>query len=579
MADSKDIFTTKVVPIMDRVRDNLNSKIADEYHRHSTSAGAMMAGAAGPDGGMSSMAAYDQRIFYIGEWTSKNVEDYIEMVKAELKKSGITVDAVMEKKMVDHLVKQQMPKSATDYILRKAAESTLFYMPQRARTSSMQDYINKEGENLYNPALWEDITANLLGWAANASTTVGYGGFWGQTAIDAGAEGSSHLAPGQQEKYVASQAELAKQEFTAATKKKITIPKWMLTQMGFERMADAKDEQLVKAYNWAKSNGDIYMKHVTKALESGSRIITLNGKEISLSEATTRTIQYKAFARAIEKEQAKRKDAEQKEEAKTSDIAEAVETPAANTSATTSAAQQETSTSNTQENGNAQEQQNAQGTQGAQTTQTASDTGNYNGWNNLLDSLGLAGSGDTFRHLGLTLATLPDMLLEVFTGRTKSIGLNKGTMMPLAALIGGSFIKNPLLKIPLMLFGGVNLVNRIGQEALSDYRQEHGIVPQPQQQQVRYKQYADEELNPRITKPHVEGSVLIVDIDHVPRIVTMPPSLADAYHSGAIPLNTLANHILAKTDQMQQTTVEQQSQDVSSRYEQRQQREQVRGIR
>ena len=57
MADSKDIFTTKVVPIMDRVRDNLNSKMADEYRSNSTSLGAMMAGAAGPDGGMSAMAA------------------------------------------------------------------------------------------------------------------------------------------------------------------------------------------------------------------------------------------------------------------------------------------------------------------------------------------------------------------------------------------------------------------------------------------------------------------------------------------------------------------------------------------
>ena len=345
----------------------------------------------------------------------------------------------------------------------------------------------------------------------------------------------------------------------------------MLTQMGFERIADAKDQQLVKAVNWAKANGDIYMKNVTKALESGSRIVTLNGKEISLSDATTRAIQYKAFALAIEKEQVKRKDAEQKETAKTSDIAEAAETPAAASSTEQSTSQQQSTSTPTQENGNTQEQQNAQG------AQATPDTGNYNGWNNLLDSLGLAGSGDTFRHLGLTLATLPDMLLGIFTGRTKSIGLNKGTMMPLAALIGGSFIKNPFLKIPLMLFGGVNLVNRIGHEALSDYRQEHGIMPQ--QQQVRYKQYADEELNPRITKPHVEGNVLIVDIDHVPRIVTMPPSLTDAYHSGAIPLNTLANHILAKTDQMQQTTVEQQSQDVSSRYEQKQQREQVRGIR
>ena len=344
----------------------------------------------------------------------------------------------------------------------------------------------------------------------------------------------------------------------------------MLTQMGFERIADAKDQQLVKAAKWAKTNGDIYMKHVTKALEEGSRTITLNGKEISLSDATTRAIQYKAYVLAIEKEQAKRKDAEQKETAKTSDIAEAQETPATTSSTEQSTSQQETTSAPTQENGNAQEQQTAQA------AQTAPDTGNYNGWNNLLDSLGLAGSGDTFRHLGLTLATLPDMLLGIFTGRTKSIGLNKSTMMPLAALIGGSFIKNPFLKIPLMLYGGVNLVNRMGQEALSDYRQEHGLVPQSQ---VRYKQYADEELNPRISKPHVEGNVLIVDIDHVPRIVTMPPSLADAYQSGAIPLNTLANHILAKTDQMEKVAVEQQSQNVSSKYEQRQQREQVRGIR
>ena len=128
-----------------------------------------------------------------------------------------------------------------------------------------------------------------------------------------------------------------------------------------------------------------------------------------------------------------------------------------------------------------------------------------------------------------------------------------------------------------MLYGGANLVNKVGHEALADYRQEHGIMPSA----ARYKQYPDEELNPRIVNPHVEGNVLIVDIDHVPRIVTMPPTLADAYQSGAIPLNTLANHILAKSEQMQQTiTKEQEPQvDASRKYEQRQQREQVRGIR
>ena len=146
-------------------------------------------------------------------------------------------------------------------------------------------------------------------------------------------------------------------------------------------------------------------------------------------------------------------------------------------------------------------------------------------------------------------------------------------MMPLAALIGGSFIKNPLLKIPMMLYGGVNLVNKVGQEALSEIRQTTS-------QNIRYKQYADEELNTRISNPHVEGNVLIVDIDHVPRIVTMPPSLAEAYQSGAIPINTLANHILAKTDQMQPSSyIGQQAQDVATHYEQGQEREQVKGIR
>ena len=136
MADNKDIFTSTVVPIMDKVRDDLQRKQVDEYERHSRSWGAMMAGAAGPDGGMASMEAYNNTILYIGEWNAKTVEDYIDMVKAELKKKGIAVDAVLEKKMIDHFIHQQMPKSTVEYILRKAAEGTIFYLPQRARTSS-----------------------------------------------------------------------------------------------------------------------------------------------------------------------------------------------------------------------------------------------------------------------------------------------------------------------------------------------------------------------------------------------------------------------------------------------------------
>ena len=566
MADNKDIFTSTVVPIMDKVRDDLQRKQADEYERHSRSLGALMAGAAGPDGGMASLDAHNSTILYTGEWNTKTVEDYIDMVKAELKKKGIAVDAVLEKKMIDHLVHQQMPKSTVEYILRKAAEGTIFYLPQRARTSSLQDHINKEAERQYNPSLASEITGNILSWAANAASTGGFGGFIGQAILDLGVEGGSRIAPGQESKYLEKQKEIARKEVAAANKKKVTIPRWMLTQMGFERIAEATDKQLGVAVQWAQSNADIYRKKVNTAVNNGSRTVKSHGdgNDMSVTDATLRAMQYEAYVKALKKEQVSRKEVHNEEQTKASVIAEE---PRITSPMVTQSAQEELSSHNTET-----VQSNT-----ADTGSVPNDTmlGKFGGWNNLLDAFGLSGAGDTFRYLGVTLANLPDMLLGVFTGRTKSLGLNKSTMMPLAALIGGSFIKNPLLKIPMMLYGGANLINKVGQESLAEYRQENGLT-----KPARYKQYPNEELNPRISNPHVEGNVLIVDIDHVPRIVTMPPTLADAYQSGAIPLNTLANHILAKTDQMQQSGhIGQQAQDVASQYEQGQVREQVRGIR
>lgn len=568
MADNKDIFTSTVVPIMDKVRDDLQRKQADEYERHSRSWGAMMAGAAGPDGGMASLDAYNSTILYTGEWNTKTVEDYIDMVKAELKKKGIAVDAVLEKKMIDHLIHQQMPKSTVEYILRKAAEGTIFYLPQRARTSSLQDHINKEAERQYNPSLASEITGNILSWAANAASTGGFGGFIGQAILDLGVEGGSRLAPGQESKYLEKQKDIARKEVAAANKKKVTIPRWMLTQMGFERIADATDKQLGVAIQWAQSNADIYRKKVNTAVNNGSRTVKSHGdgNDMSVTDATLRAMQYEAYVKALKKEQVSRKEARKEEQAKASVITEAEEPSIASPTVTQSVPEEHSS-------------HNTEAVQGnkADTSSAPNENmlGKFGGWNNLLDAFGLSGAGDTFRYLGVTLANLPDMLLGVFTGRTKSIGLNKSTMMPLAALIGGSFIKNPLLKIPMMLYGGSNLINKVGQESLAEYRQENGLT-----QPVRYKQYPNEELNPRISNPHVEGNVLIVDIDHVPRIVTMPPTLADAYQSGAIPLNTLANHILAKTDQMQRIQItEQPSQEVARHYEQNQEREQVKGIR
>ena len=108
------IFRTKVIPVMNKVRDDLQSKQADELRAHSTSFAGLMAGAAGPDGGMTSIQAHNDTLRYTGKWTSKTTEYYIEMVKKELKRQHITVNAAMEQKMIDKMIKDKIPKSSID---------------------------------------------------------------------------------------------------------------------------------------------------------------------------------------------------------------------------------------------------------------------------------------------------------------------------------------------------------------------------------------------------------------------------------------------------------------------------------
>ena len=539
---------------MERVQKELRQKQLEEYGRHCSSWQSILASAAGPDGGMAASAAYNDTIYITGEWNSKTVEDYIDMVKEELKKNSIQVDAVLEKKMIDHLIQQQMPKSTTEYILRKAAEGTLFYIPQRVRTSPLQDHINKEGERLHNPSFWEEVTGDLLAWGGNAATTMGFGGFFGQLAMDGTVMATDAMAPGQEDNYKDQQRQKARQEVATANKRVVSVPLWMLQQMGFTSIDKATDKQLKVALDWATKNAASQRKAVETAIEKGERVIKFGSKVKSVSDATTSAKQYETFAASIKREMENRQ-----ERIRNPPIAEAEEQlirPEATT--------------------NSLEQINSQNQNGSDQQENQQPSGDYSGWNNLLGSMGLEGIGDTVNHLGVTLAMLPEMLLGIFTGRTKSIGMNKSTMLPLAAILSGSFIRNPFLKIPLKLWGGANLVNKMGQEAMNEYRQ----ADNSQQTGVQFKRYEDEPLNERIRNPRIEGNVIVMDIDGIPRVITLPNMTAAAYQSGALPLNTLANAILAKSDMMnnvQQNVT--QEQNVSRHFEEKQEREQVRGIR
>lgn len=171
---------------------------------------------------------------------------------------------------------------------------------------------------------------------------------------------------------------------------------------------------------------------------------------------------------------------------------------------------------------------------------------NNNGWDGLFDSVGLTGFSDVFKNLGYVLAMLPDMMIGMFTGKTKSLSVQQN-LLPIAAIIMGMFVRNPLLKMLLIGLGGANLLNKATHEILGET---------PSAKEVRYRPYADERLNARISHPQLNGNLLVATIDGIPCTVTLQESVVDAYQKGALPINTLANAVLAKYDE-QRMVVEQ----------------------
>ena len=189
-------------------------------------------------------------------------------------------------------------------------------------------------------------------------------------------------------------------------------------------------------------------------------------------------------------------------------------------------------------------EQHVQTIQSAQVAQ-----GNGNGWGGLLGMLGLDGIGNITGNLGYVMAMLPDVLLGIFTGKTESLHL-EDNMLPIASIVAGMFVRNPLLKMLLIGLGGMNLLNKAGHEALKERTE--GKLNVTNENNVQYRRYTNETLNPRIVNPVLQDSTLIATIDRVPCTIQLSPIVAEAYRTGALPLNTLANAVLAKNDQLRQ---------------------------
>lgn len=281
----------------------------------------------------------------------------------------------------------------------------------------------------------------------------------------------------------------------------------------------------------------------------GLPVWNLNGRNMTLAQVSQRAGDYARAAVQIDKINAEKQAArmavynrnhqESRQERKSNEVTKTY------TAVSQSASQPVVSSAvSSSEPLNTQHYQDmAMGTQ--QIKNPMSETSPYSnmlqtsGWGKYLDNAGLNVS-DVTKNLGYVFAMLPDMLISMFTGKSSSFTIGNN-ILPLAAVAAGMFSHNPLLKLMLMGFGGVNLLNNAGHEALG--------LSTPKATPKNYKQYADEPLNPRLNNVFMKGRSLIADIDNRPVVINISDTAVDAYEKKAIPLNTLANAVLRKYDE------------------------------
>ena len=565
-----DYFHCHLAPVMSKTQAFLTKKQGEEMREYSTSLGGIlsaMASAAQP------MGDPYQVLKVTGEWNSKTTEDYIGMCKAEITGSkeiqqdlaymaGKWRDSVVqevgrerydtlseqlggdlayaymdyrvEQLMIDKLVKDRMPKSSADYIIRKAAQSSLLGLSQTLSRSPLAEEIEARGEAAYRPSKLEKGAGHVLGASVDAVMMGGVGS-WASLAKFIGADVAISA--------VASRFEPKKPE-TLSVEQCISKGVFGSRQNVFDGFRkEAAMIQTGKSELITAANEQLKKKIPVLNFDFSGWMHSWNNNPFGINGFSEFKI-----SRFNEKEHGK--DARYKnvplvvapgqEEAYLNDLAKKKGTSATPTPEQTQPEAEQKEKVETEEPQPVISQKEA--ITGEQTEQA-----NTNGWNGLFGTLGLDGMGDITGNLGYVMAMLPDILLGAFTGKTQSLRFGDN-LLPIASIVAGIFVPNPLLKMLLVGLGGANLLNKAGHEALQERTE--GKLLKVISDDVQYRRYADEPLNPRIVNPILQGSTLIATIDRVPCTIQLTPPVADAYRTGALPLNTLANAVLAKSDQL-----------------------------
>ena len=556
-------FDGKLALVMKQVRDDLTHKQLEERGRYQSSLAGVLA---------SAKPYADNTDFVLkqtGKWNSKTTEDYLEMCNQKIWKDKNIVkdlallavewrnavvkeigrskyDALskacgedlayayvvqrMEDLMIGKLVKDNTPKSTMDYILRKTAQNSIWGLQEELLKSPLTVEIEARGEKAYKPSKTEKFAGRATASVVDAVIMGGIGS-WKSLATLVGSDVAlgyildSKKGNGEQRKEQAMELSISKGVF------------------GQNGNAFTVFRSQAKKVN-ATDNG--YVKTLNSKLQ--------NKIHIPQKAFTPMAWTDNSFKFPFQKEQEKRNDpkyknvplivAPGKEDAY---LEEKAKHDAAKVAEAERIIKERNETEALQEDA---EQQQSEDTQ-----QEQPERDNSNGWEGLLKNFGLDGFSDIGNNLGYVIAMLPDILVGMFTGKTQSLGL-KDNMMPIAAILAGMFVKNPLLKMTLIGMGGANLLNKAGHEALANKRESNdgntASYGNTTAQAVQYKSYPDEPLNPRIANPVLQGNCLVATIDRVPYTIQLSEHVVGAYQAGALPLNTLANAVLAKSDQMRQ---------------------------
>jgi len=552
-------FGSQLAPVMRNVQQELSKKQIKEYSDYATSISGILRSAAS---GMNGMP--DDTMQYLkltGEWNSKTAEDYVEMCRERISTSKdfqkdlgsmaeewrntvvaeigrerydalskelggdlafAYVDYRVEQMMVDKMVVDKMPKSSMEYILRKGASGSLLGLTQSLSQSPLEQEIERKGEAAYHPSTVEKGAGKAVSFGADVVTTGGFSS-WGSIAKLFGAEVvfsgiEFYFDKNQKGEAITIEDCISKGVFDSQQnvfedfrKRSKTINSW-------------ENDYVLSFNNQLTKKMAIPTEKPFWMAESGKPLWQPTLPVVPQENQKTEYAQVPMVV-ALGHEQEYLDDLKKMQEVKDKGAQAA-----------------------TVGNPVSQSEKDVLDILGNNLGQNATKTStNENGWGNFLGSVGLDGLGDIGKNLGYVVSMLPDMLIGLFTGKTKSLNI-KNSMIPIASILIGMFVRNPLLKMVLIGMGGLNLLNKAGHEAME---KQEGRTLQSAGTEPHFKTYPDEPLNPRIGNPALQGNCLIASIDKVPCSIQLPNSVVAAYETGALPLNTLSNAVLAKNDELQ----------------------------